>query len=194
MLLLVILWVLFFFLHSVLAANGTKAIAEKWLGGNFRFYRIAYNLLSLIFLSAILWLLTFRQDYNYLLANTGLVLFAGYGLMSAGGVIILLAFKNYDLGVFTGIKQIAQQIHHPDTLMIKGLNKYVRNPLYFGLIVFFAGYFLQQPTYMNLVTLSIVYGYIYIGTKLEEKKLEGVFGEEYRMYKRRVKMLIPFLL
>jgi len=193
MLLLVILWVLFFFSHSLLAANGTKAIAEKRLGANFRFYRITYNLLSLFFLSTILFLLWFRHEYNYVLTKTGYLLFAGYGLMGAGGLIILLAFKNYDLGMFTGIKQIAQKIHQPDKLIIKGLNKYVRNPLYFGIIVFFAGYFLQQPTYMNLITLCIVYAYIYIGTKLEEKKLGDVFGEEYRSYKKSVKMLIPFV-
>ena len=77
--------------------------------------------------------------------------------------------------------------------MIKGLNAYVRNPLYFGIIIFIFGYFIHQPTWMNFVSLIIIYAYLYIGTALEEKKLETVFGEEYRQYKKRVKMLIPFL-
>ena len=113
--------------------------------------------------------------------------------MAAGVLIIILAFRNYDLSEFTGIKQLAQKMHHPEKLIIKGINKYVRNPLSTGIIVFVLGYFLQQPTWMNLVSLFIIYSYIYIGTLLEEKKLEQVFGEEYRQYKKDVKMLIPFL-
>ena len=193
MITLVILWVLFFFSHSLLAANSTKAMAEKWLGNNFRFYRIAYNLLSLIFLVTILFWLRYRHEYDYVFAKTTWLLFTGYGLLIAGGFIIILAFKNYDLGTFSGLSQIAKKIHHPDKLMFTGLNAYVRNPLYFGTIVFFAGYFLQQPTWMNLVSTGIIYAYIYIGTKLEEQKLLEAFGEEYRVYKSRVKMLIPFV-
>jgi protein-S-isoprenylcysteine O-methyltransferase Ste14 len=46
---------------------------------------------------------------------------------------------------------------------------------------------------MNFVSLAIIYIYIYIGATLEERKLEQVFGEEYKAYQRNVKMLLPFL-
>ena len=106
---------------------------------------------------------------------------------------MFVSFKNYDLAEFTGIKQLAQKIHRPEKLVIKGLNAYVRNPLYFGIIVLALGYFLQQPTYMNLVSVFIIYVYLYIGTTLEEKKLEATFGNEYAEYKKQVKMLFTKL-
>lgn len=193
MFLLIILWLLFFLSHSFLAANRVKAAAEKFLGSNFIFYRIAYNIFSLIFLALILFILFFRHELNFVFQPDGFISFFGILLMVMGVVIMILAFRNYDLGEFTGIKQLVQKIHHPEKLMVRGINKYVRNPLYTGIIVLVLGYFLQQPTWMNLVSLLIIYIYIYIGTTLEEKKLEEVFGEEYRIYKKEVKMLIPFL-
>ena len=193
MVLLIILWVLFFVSHSVLAANGVKAAAEKMLGKGFIFYRIGYNVFSLLFLGLILFILIFKHEPDFVFAADTAVSVAGLILMAVGVIIMLLAFRNYDLGEFTGIKQLAQKIHHPEKLMVRGLNKYVRNPLYTGILVLVLGYFLRQPTWMNLVSMLIIYAYIYIGTVLEEKKLEQVFGDEYRAYKQQVKMLIPFV-
>ncbi|MBK8660171.1 MAG: isoprenylcysteine carboxylmethyltransferase family protein [Bacteroidetes bacterium] len=193
MILLVILWVLFFVSHSLLAANKVKASAQKLMGHSFIYYRILYNLLSLGFLSWILYVLLFKDNSPLLLEPTVLNDVIGIGLTIVGVLIIVLAFRNYDLGEFTGIKQLSKQIHHPEKLVIKGLNAYVRNPLYTGIIVLVAGYFLMRPTWMNLVSLVAMYIYIYIGASLEEKKLEEVFGEEYRAYQRKVKMLVPFL-
>jgi len=191
--LLIILWVLFFVSHSFFAANSVKAAIQKISGRNFIFYRIVYNLLSVVFLGFILYVLFFKHEMNYLFISSTLLNYTGIGLMIAGIIIMVLAFRNYDLGEFTGIKQLAHQIHHPEKLRITGLNKYVRNPLYTGIIVFILGYFLRQPTFMNLVSLIMIYAYIYIGTLLEEKKLGELFGEEYREYKQQVKMLIPFV-
>ena len=193
MALLIALWVLFFFMHSLLASNQAKEMASRWLGGYFRFYRLGYNIFSIVFLVSIIALLIFSESKDHVFAPTQLSTYAGYSFMILGLIIMALSFRNYDLAEFTGIKQLAQKIHHPEKLMVTGLNVYVRNPLYTGIIFFMAGYFLWQPTYMYLVTLIIMYIYIYIGTLLEERKLEDVFGEEYRVYKRKVKMLIPFI-
>ena len=34
--------------------------------------------------------------------------------------------------------------------------------------------------------------YLFVGSKLEERKLEQQFGEAYRSYQRNVPMLFPF--
>jgi protein-S-isoprenylcysteine O-methyltransferase Ste14 len=193
MVILVVLWVLFFISHSWLAANSVKAHAQKLLGKQFVFYRIAYNVFSLLFLSLILYVLVCRHQYNFLFKPTAAISLIADILLIAGLAIMLLAFRSYDLGEFTGIKQLAQKIHQPEKLMVTGLNRYVRNPLYTGIIVLVLGYFIYQPTYMNFVSLLIIYAYIYIGTRLEEKKLEQVFGHQYLVYKKQVKMLIPFV-
>ena len=193
MLLLIIFWALFFFSHSLLASNRIKTLAESTLLSNFRYYRLGYNVVSILFLMAILYILLFKQEMNFVFTTSSITYFGGITLMLAGLILMILSFRNYDLGEFTGIKQLAQKIHHPEKLVVKGLNAYVRNPLYSGIIVLIAGYFIFQPTMMNLVSLVIIYLYIYIGATLEEKKLEEIFGEEYRAYKKHVKMLIPYL-
>lgn len=193
MVLLVVSWMLFFVSHSLLAANHIKVIAQRMTGRYFVYYRICYNMLSLIFLAFILYLLAFKDDSPSLLQPNNIVTWLGGGTMLLGMLIMILAFKSYDLGEFTGIKQLSRQIHHPEKLVVKGLNAYVRNPLYTGIIVLVAGYFLLRPTSMNFVSLIIIYIYIYIGASLEEKKLEQVFGEEYKAYQSKVKMLLPFL-
>jgi protein-S-isoprenylcysteine O-methyltransferase Ste14 len=193
MTLLIVLWVLFFVSHSVLASNRVKAAAEVFLGAGFMFYRLVYNIISLAFLAGILYILFYAHDLNFVFPSNHYTHFASAILAATGVVIMFLAFRNYDIGEFTGFRQLAQKIHHPERLSYDGLNAYVRNPLYTGIILFVLGYFINQPTWMNLVTLIIIYLYIYIGTKLEEKKLEEVYGAEYRQYKKRVKMLIPFI-
>lgn len=193
MILLITLWFLFFVSHSLLAANSVKQLAERHLGSAFRFYRIAYNVLSILFLCGILYLMLFGAGSDMVFAPGRVSGVTSYVLMGAGMVIMVLAFRNYDLGEFTGIKQLAQHIHHPEKLMVSGLNRYVRNPLYTGVIIFIAGYFLYSPTWVNLVSLVMIYLYIYIGATLEERKLAQIFGEEYRAYQQRVKMLIPFI-
>lgn len=193
MILLVVLWVLFFVSHSVLAANPVKAKAAVWLGNNYRFYRLFFNLLSLVFLGGILLVLLYRQPPNFMFQTGNVSMVLASLLILIGGAISVMAFRNYDLKEFTGIKQITEKGQHPSELVVKGLNAYVRNPLYFGLILFVLGLFFAQPTTMNLVSLLMVYAYLYIGVKLEEEKLLQEFGEPYRDYQSRVKMLIPFL-
>ena len=193
MVVLIILWVLFFVSHSLLAADVVKLAAQQVLGNFYRFYRILYNVFSAVFLSGILYVLLVKHEFNYVYSFNHYSTQAGWFFIFMGVLIMFVSFKNYDLAEFTGIKQLAQKIHRPEKLVIKGLNAYVRNPLYFGIIVLALGYFLQQPTYMNLVSVLIIYVYLYIGTTLEEKKLEAAFGNEYTEYKKQVKMLLPYL-
>lgn len=193
MIVLIILWVLFFISHSLLAADSVKAAAEKVLGNFYRFYRIGYNLFSAVFLSAIMYILLLKHELNYVYSFSKYSSQAGWFFLFMGVLIMIISFRNYDLAEFTGIKQLAQKIHRPEKLVVRGLNAYVRNPLYFGIIILALGYFLQQPTYMNLVSVLIIYVYLYVGTTLEEKKLEAAFGDEYTEYKKQVKMLLPYL-
>ncbi|MCW5907790.1 MAG: DUF1295 domain-containing protein [Chitinophagales bacterium] len=193
MTLLVLLWVLFFSSHSLLAANALKNAARRLSPSFYRFYRLTYNVLSLLFLAAILYIIFYCHELNYVFDPNRISSVAAIVFLISGAVVTMLSFRNYDLREFTGIKQLKEQTPQPSKLVIKGLNMYVRHPLYFGLLLFILGFFLWQPTQMNLVSLAIIYCYIYIGIKLEEKKLVEEFGDDYRTYQQQVKMLLPFL-
>lgn len=189
---LALLWVLFFLSHSLFADNAFKQAAEVILKGNMKYYRLGYNFFSFLFLADILYLMIVLPS-AYVFAPGKLSAALGVFLMIAGAIIMIMALSNYDLGEFSGIKQLAQKIHQPEKLVITGINRYVRNPLYTGIIVLVAGYFLYRPSQVNLLSMCMIDLYIYIGATLEERKLAKVFGPEYRAYQQRVKMLLPYI-
>ncbi|HMG66270.1 MAG TPA: isoprenylcysteine carboxylmethyltransferase family protein, partial [Chitinophagaceae bacterium] len=72
-----------------------------------------------------------------------------------------------------------------------GIHKLVRHPLYSGTFIFIWGLFLVLPNWSILVADIIITVYTLVALRFEEQKLEKDFGEAYRIYKRKVPMLIP---
>jgi len=65
----------------------------------------------------------------------------------------------------------------------------VRHPLYLGLILTL--WAAPRMTHGRLLFAAGMTLYILIGIQFEERDLERTFGEVYRVYKRRVPVLIP---
>jgi len=78
-------------------------------------------------------------------------------------------------------------------LMITGIHKIVRHPLYAGTFIFIWGLLVIFPVASLLIADTIITLYTLIGLRFEEMKLEREFGEAYKSYKRNVPMLIPKL-
>jgi protein-S-isoprenylcysteine O-methyltransferase Ste14 len=85
-----------------------------------------------------------------------------------------------------------QAAARPEKLVVSGLNRYVRHPLYFATLLLLLGYFLRQPDRSHAITAALGLAYLLIGTRLEERKLVATFGQAYRDYQQKVPMLIPF--
>jgi protein-S-isoprenylcysteine O-methyltransferase Ste14 len=93
-----------------------------------------------------------------------------------------------------GLHQVANNLAGrpmpPPRFRVPLLYKFVRHPLYLGLIIAF--WAAPVMTAGHLLFAAVTTAYILVGIQLEERDLVAQFGEDYRRYRRRVSMLLPW--
>lgn len=186
-----LLWLSFGAGHSVLARPAVKARLAPWLGAG---YRLAYNLFALLHLVLVVavgrWLLSGAEPF----ALPGWSAWPMAAAQVAGALVLAIALRAYDLGRFAGVTQITnartgQPEPEDEPLRTRGPHRFVRHPLYAGLLLLLWGR-IADP--FDLATALWASVYLGVGIALEERKLVALYGTAYVEYRRRVPALIPW--
>jgi protein-S-isoprenylcysteine O-methyltransferase Ste14 len=113
--------------------------------------------------------------------------FVGWGLVFASTFMI----NHFEL---FGLHQVANNLTGrpmpPVRFKTPLLYRFVRHPIYLGFILAF--WAVPTMTVGRLLFAAVTTAYLFVGIALEEHDLIETFGDDYRNYKRRVAMLVPW--
>ena len=184
---LLVLWILYVVIHSLLAAVRVKLFFENISGQLFRYYRLAYSILSTV---ALLFIIYFQYSFTSpVLTNARVLKYISVLMLVPGLTIMVISIIKY-FKLLSGIRSLYYSKSTPE-LKLTGIHKFVRHPLYLGTLLFIWGLFFIFPWLNNFIAAVIISVYILIGIRLEEKKLLAEFGHVYANYISQVPMLIP---
>ena len=194
---LIILFSLYGFIHSVLASEKVKVTFKKYFGKLIAFYRFGYNVFAFAGLYFIwdlaphpsLQIYRLPSPYDYLVLIPQLLSLIG----------VIWCFKYVCFKEFIGLSQIDRylkneysdnELDENYTLRIEGPYKYSRHPIYFFSIIILM---LRAEMDLFYLTMFISFtAYFYFGSYYEERKMVRLFGDDYRNYQKKVPRIFPF--
>lgn len=201
-------WASFGVVHSLLARDFVRDNARP----EFRpYYRLSYNVLSGVHFAGILFLEIIGLPKVAPFAWPEPMLWALYAVQIFGWGLLVYAVSRYDLGRFTGFREATGAMavaearrrkgmrptdpapdlpeERPEPLVTDGIHRYVRHPLYTGLLLI-----LWARVFNEYQLATAVWGslYIVIGTHFEERSLVRQYGEAYARYRQLVPAYFPW--
>ncbi len=181
----VIYFLSFAFIHSLLATDYIKKLAGEDKD-NFRFYRIIYNIISLITAAPafFIWITSSSSTPLVYSVPGWLIPFLILLRLLAIGLFVYTAFQT-DPSEFAGLKPGKTR----GKIMTDKAYGIIRHPLYTAVIILI--FTKTEMTQLDLTAALLVSVYFIIGAYIEERRLVSAFGDEYRKYQQRVSMFVP---
>ncbi|MHB8086921.1 MAG: methyltransferase family protein [Anaerolineaceae bacterium] len=178
-------------IHSLTASLWLKQIAARVYGENGRrYYRLTYVVISLITTPLYAALVLLLPDARLYIIPQPWIFITGFiQLLALAG--LLLSFKGTGLLSFIGLDSLLSKTadSSKNTLMTDGLYRYSRHPIYFFSFIVLWLFPLMS---WNILSLAIgVTIYTLIGSRFEEHKLVGEFGQTYIDYRKVTPWIIP---
>lgn len=188
--LLALSWLGYFAVHSALASLRVKGWVALRFPEWMPFYRMSFNVLSVLLLLPILWLMARDPGAQWWGWHGAAAWLQGVlTLAAAGGFVISLRW--YDSQEFLGVRQWrshSRSITDQEAFRLSPLHRYVRHPWYFLGLVLIWTRDMSSAMLLSAVLLTL---YLLLGSRLEEKKLIEYHGDVYRRYMKRVPGLVP---
>lgn len=197
----ILIFFIFAVIHSIMVTQKFKYACRNYFGDVFMrvFYRAFYNAISFITAGIAFFLINQLPDQTIWVAPFWLR-WVMNGIQVSGFVFGIFAFEYLDTWEFMGIKQIWRYLSRHEVagniegltqkeLVTNGVYGVVRHPLYFaGLLIFT---FNAHITINSLTVTVLADAYFLFGMFIEERRFLKIFGDQYRVYMKRVPRFIP---
>jgi protein-S-isoprenylcysteine O-methyltransferase Ste14 len=177
--------------HSAMARKEFKRWWTQFVPDSVE--RSTYVLFASLALALLFWQWHPMPDLVWQVGNPQIA-FAITCLSFIGWLIVLTGTFLINHFELFGVNQVANNLVGRPTpaprFRTPLLYKVVRHPIYLGFVIAF--WAAPAMTVGHLLFAAVTTAYIVIGASLEERDLIGLFGDEYRRYKGRVSMLVPW--
>lgn len=122
--------------------------------------------------------------------KTGIFAYLAFPLWLIGAVVLLWSFWNF----LAQGRGTPAPIDPPKEMVATGFYRYVRNPMYVGVLAIIIGHFLWSGYWNLLIYAMIVFLAFHVFvTYYEEPNLKRKFGASYESYLKKVPRWIPRL-
>jgi protein-S-isoprenylcysteine O-methyltransferase Ste14 len=177
--------------HSVMARKPFKQWWTQFVPASVE--RSTYVLFSSLALVLLFWQWRPMPALLWQIADPQIAMVV-IGLSFAGWLIVLTSTFLINHFELFGLHQVANNLagrSMPAPRFRAPLYyKFVRHPIYLGFIIAF--WAAPTMTVGHLLFAAVTTAYIVVGILLEERDLVALFGDDYRRYKDRVSMLVPW--
>jgi protein-S-isoprenylcysteine O-methyltransferase Ste14 len=177
--------------HSVMARPQFKAWWTRVIPPTVE--RTTYVLLASLALAFLIWQWRPIPAVIWQVSNPSIAI-ALMALSGLGWVIVLTSTFLINHFELFGLHQVANNLvarPMPTARFRTPLYyRFVRHPIYLGFIIAF--WAAPVMTAGHLLFAAVTTAYILVGIQLEEHDLIQVFGDQYRTYRQRVSMLVPW--
>ena len=126
----------------------------------------------------------FLINYEYVFSNNSLTIIIQ--LLSVGLMIwarITLGVRSFHAAANTTKGE----------LITTGPYRWVRHPIYASIIIFFMASLISFPYLKTIIGVILIFVGLLTRMLLEEKSLKKIYKEEYEIYSKHTKRIIPFI-
>lgn len=177
--------------HGVMARDGFKSWLTKWVPEPLE--RSAFVIAASSVLGLLYWL---WQPIPAVVWDVQLPWLRGamWSVFAAGILLVLYTSFLIDHFDLFGLRQVwlyyRGQPYTPIPFSAHSLYTYVRHPMMLGLLLVF--WSVPTMSWGHVLFSALMTGYVVVGIHMEERSLVRKLGDEYRCYRERTSMLIPW--